>query len=129
MRRLVILACALAGGALSACGGGDAPPPKHPVHAGRPYAFDPVPDMLACLAGRRVPAHRTSAYEVSVGDPRYGMRIRFAPTPADADATQLRGKAEGAEIARRILFFVGTAPDPVLAPVEECVNDIGDKYS
>ena len=114
---------------LAACGARDAKPPGNPVRAKHVYSFDPVPTMLGCLGGMKIPAKRTGTFDVQVGEPSQGMRIHVAPTPADADATQLRGDTEGAEVVGRIIFFVGTAPDDRIAPVEQCVNQVANKFS
>jgi hypothetical protein len=127
VRRLGLLLVCVA--TLAGCKASDAPPPAKPVHGAIQPAFDPVPDLLRCLGGKRIEARRTGPYDVRVGPEDQGMHIRVAPTPADADATQLRGRAEGAEVVRRIIFFVGTAPDNRVAPVEGCVDDVADKYS
>lgn len=129
MRSFCLLMCVIAAAVLGGCGGADAPPPRDPAQAGKVFAFDPIPDILGCLGARGIRAKRTGPYEVRVEPFSDGMRIRFAPTPADADVTQLRGGAEGAEVVRRILFYVGTAPDERIERVEKCVDDIGDKYS
>src|SRR3954451_1664361 len=127
MRRLVpLLVCAAA---LAGCKASDAPPPKTKVQGKIQPSFDPVPDLQRCLGGKRIENERTGPYDVRVGPKGEGMHIRVAPTPADADASQLRGQAEGAEVVRRIIFFVGTAPDDRVEPVEGCVDSVADKYS
>jgi hypothetical protein len=111
---------------LAGCGSADPGPPSasNAPHPAAPQAFDPVPAMLGCLGARGIKAERTGAYGVVVEPAAAGMRIRFAPTPADADADQLRGQVEGAEVVQRIVFYPGSASDAQLDPVEQCVNQI-----
>jgi hypothetical protein len=125
VRRPFLALCAAAV-ALAGCGSANpAPPsPKDAARAAQPQAFDPVPGMLGCLGSRGVKAERIGPYEIRIEPRAAGMKIRFAPTPADADADQLRGNAEGAEVVQRIVFWTGTASDAQLEPVELCVNQI-----
>jgi hypothetical protein len=127
--RSAALALCAAAVALAGCGSDNPAPPaadKAP-HPAAPQAFNPVPAMLGCLGGRGVQAKQTDTYRITVEPASAGMRIRFAPTPADADADQLRGQVEGAEVVQRIVFYTGSASDAQLNPVEQCVNEIAQQ--
>lgn len=129
MRRALVLPLALlASAGLGACGGSDAVTPPRPgvvgAHAVVPRPYNPMTNVVACLHGEGIATRPTAPNEVRLAPAATGMRVRLAITPGAADAAQLRGGAEGAEVIGSAMLFVGSASDAQIARVERCLNDV-----
>ena len=62
------------------------------------------------------------------GDPSFQVGVRptgptviFLPTPGAAQAAQIDGQAQGAEVIGSALLYPNQAPDKLLSKVETCV--------
>lgn len=125
------MACAgLAAGA-AGCGTGPVRKPPQPAQvaaAGQggaaPDTGDPSSNLIACLGGKGVKAHQDARGDVRVDPPQAGIHVRFLGTDGDAQAAQLHGDAEGAEVILNALLFVGSATDEQLKPVESCAAKV-----
>jgi hypothetical protein len=95
--------------ALGGCGGTD---------ERRRGVYDPRAPVVSCLRDEGLPARNAGPTTVVVN----GVRIEFSTTPGEAEALQIRGRAQGAEQIGRALVFVGRAPGSQLSVVEECVD-------
>jgi hypothetical protein len=80
--------------------------------------YDPRAPVVSCLRDEGLPARNAGPTTVAVR----GVRVEFRTTPGEAEALQIRGRAQGAEQIGRALVFVGRAPDALLSVVEECVD-------
>jgi hypothetical protein len=117
MRR-VSIAAALCALALSACSVTANKP------AGRGSVIDPRTQAgrLSCLRAHHLPVTEVGATGLQVGQPPAGPTIRFAPSPGAAEADQIQGLAQGAEVIGSALLYPNQASDPELQVVENCVS-------
>lgn len=128
LRALAVLAASgLAAGAVAGCGTGPVRKPPQPAvvaktgQGGAPAdTSNPSGALIACLGQRRITAHPTGPDEVAVDPPEVGIHVRFLGTDGDAQAAQLHGDAEGAEVILNALVFVGKGTDEQVQPVESC---------
>jgi hypothetical protein len=128
LRALVVLAASgLAAGAVAGCGTGPVRKPPQPAvvaasgQGGAPAdTSNPSGALIACLGQRGIKAHPTGPDDVAVDPPEAGMHVRFLGTDGDAQAAQLHGDAEGAEVILNALVFVGRGTDEQVQPVESC---------
>ncbi len=114
----------LALGAFAGCGSADPGPPTgaNVPRSEAPRALDPAPGTLACLVSAHLAARRVSPQVIQIGPAASRTRIFVAGTIGAAELDQLRGRAEGAEVADRLEFFPGHAPEGEVTAIEGCVN-------
>jgi fermentation-respiration switch protein FrsA (DUF1100 family) len=111
------IAVALSALALSACsvtadkagGRGSVADPR--TQAGR----------LACLRAHHLPVSEVGTTGLQVGAPPAGATIRFTPTPGAAQADQIAGQTQGAEVIGSALLYPNGASDSELGVIENCI--------
>ena len=81
-------------------------------------SYDPRAPVLACLGDEGITARGVGGTAIVAA----GVRIDFLRTPGAATAVQIAGQAQGAEQIGRALVRVGSAPDALLASIEQCVD-------
>lgn len=74
-----------------------------------------------CLQAAGLPAVRVGPTTIQVGKLPSGPTIQFAPDPNAAEAEQIRGQAQGAEVIGASLLDVNGASDKELKIVEACL--------
>ncbi len=120
------LCCGLAAVVLSACGSTANPPagsiPPGAYHAGRAAVDDPRTSHLRCLRAHGLPAQDVGLTQIQVGAPPAGPLVAFTPTPGAAQAAQIDGQAQGAEVIGSALLYPNQAPDNELSVIETCVT-------
>lgn len=91
--------------------------------AGRGRVSDPRTEAgrLACLRAHHLPVSEVGATGLQVGQLPGGPTIRFTPTPGAAQASQIEGLSQGAEVIGSALLYPGRAPDSELQVIENCV--------
>jgi hypothetical protein len=120
------IAAALSALALSACS----------VTANKPGGRGRVADprtqagRLDCLRAHRLPVTEVGATGIQVGQLPAGATIRFTPSTGAAEAAQLEGQAQGAEVIGSALVYPNQAADSELRVIENCVaQGVGEKVS
>jgi hypothetical protein len=106
------------GGGLAGGGGGAGSASS----GGTPGAYDPVGRPLRCMRRQKLPAYRAGVGAIQVAPKGRGPRVVFASTPGDAQAAQIHGQAEGAEIIGNAMLFVSAASDKVIKIMEKCLD-------
>jgi hypothetical protein len=81
-----------------------------------------VRNHLGCLRDAHLPVQVLSPTELQVGPAAAGATIRFAPTPGAAQADQIQGKAQGAEVIGSALVYPHQASEAALARVAACLT-------
>jgi hypothetical protein len=67
---------------------------------------------------------------IQVGQLPAGATIRFTPSTGAAEAAQLEGQAQGAEVIGSALVYPNQAADSELRVIENCVaQGVGEKVS
>jgi hypothetical protein len=117
--------------AAAGCGTGPARHPPQPAQVARPASAGAKPDtsnpstsLVACLGRRKVSARVSGPGTVGVDPASAGLKVRFLGTDGDAQAAQLQGSSEGAEVILNALVYVGNATDAQIKPVEDCVAKV-----
>jgi hypothetical protein len=85
-------------------------------------AYDPVGRPLRCMRRQKLRAYRAGVGAIQVAPKATGPRVVFASTTGDAQAAQIHGQAEGAEIIGNALLFVRSASDGVIKIMEKCLD-------
>ena len=111
------IAAALSALALSAC----AVTANKP--AGRGQVSDPRTQAgrLACLQSHHLDVTEVGSTGLQVGPLPAGPTVRFAPSPGAAEADQIEGVAQGAEVVGSALLYPNQAPDSELQVIENCI--------
>jgi hypothetical protein len=120
------LAAAVAALALSACS----------VTANKPGGRGRVADprtqagRLDCLRAHRLPVTEVGDTGLQIGQLPAGPTIHFTPSTGAAEAAQLEGQAQGAEVIGSALVYPNQASDPELGVIENCVaQGVSEKVS
>jgi hypothetical protein len=111
------LAAALSALALSACS------VTANKSAGRGRVADPRTQAgrLDCLRAHHLAVSEVGADSLQVGPLPAGPTIRFTPSTGAAQAAQLEGQSQGAEVIGSALVYPNQAPEPELKVIENCV--------
>jgi hypothetical protein len=105
---------------LSACGGSLHIKPA----GGRGQIDDPRTgknDHVACIRAQHLPVQEVGLTRLQIGAAPAGPRVVFEPTPGAAQAAQIAGRAQGAEVIGSALLYPEQAPDSELAKIEVCL--------
>jgi hypothetical protein len=81
---------------------------------------DPRIVHYKCLKAHHLLVSEPSVTEIQVGRPGVGPLIRFLATPGFAQATQISGQAQAAEIIGSAQLYPNQASDAELTVVEAC---------
>ena len=109
--------------ALSACGTVNVKPSASssaPAHS-RGRIDDPrtaKSNHVACLRAANLSVDEVGATGLVVGG---SVRVRFLPTPGAAQAAQISGTVQGAEVIGSALVYPDQAPDTELTKIEQCI--------
>jgi hypothetical protein len=118
-------AVALVALAVSACGTSSKPlagtPGATAKNTGRGVVDDPRKKHLNCLREHHVPATEVGTAVIQVGAPPNGPTITFAPTPGAAQADQIVGRVQNAEVIGSALLAPNGASDQELKVLEDCM--------
>jgi hypothetical protein len=126
--RIAIVTPLIAAAALTGCGiaahpvaapPGSAPRPGAPLGNGR--IDDPRTKHLACMRAAHLPAVDVGQTDIEVGAPPQGPAIHFTPTPGAAQAQQIRGTVQSAEVIGAALLYPNGGSDAELATIENCL--------
>jgi hypothetical protein len=112
--KLVGPAC-LAALVLAGCGSSAKP------RAGRGVIDDPRALHVACLKQHHVPVVEVGQTGLRIGNGPGAATVTFASTPGAAQALQIGGSIQGAEVIGNALLYPNQAPDGELAQVETCL--------
>jgi hypothetical protein len=113
-------AASLAAILVSACSTAVKPP------QGRGRVDDPRlhnPDRVACLKRHRLPVALVGETGIQIGALPAGPSVRFLPTPGAAQAVQIAGEAQGAEVIGSALLYPPQASDNELTVIENCLAE------
>jgi len=122
---LVLVAC---GAGASGAGAGGRPTSARGASAPGSYSsqpYNPVTGPLRCLRQAGLRAHHDGPGAIQVVPKGRGPRVVFAATPGDAQAAQIHGQAEGAEVIGNALVYPNAASDAMLKKVETCLAGSG----
>jgi hypothetical protein len=111
------IAAALSALALSACS------VTANTTAGRGRVADPRTQAgrLECLRAHHLTVAEVGSSDLQVGPLPAGPTIRFTPTSGAAQAAQIEGQSQGAEVIGSALLYPNQAPDSELKTIENCV--------
>jgi hypothetical protein len=111
---------AVAAIALAACGGAVTVKPP----AGRGKVDDPRTaknNHVACIRAQHLAVQEVGLTQLQIGAPPSGPQVVFEPSAGAAQAMQIKGQAQGAEVIGSALLYPDQAPDAVLAKIEACL--------
>ena len=120
-------AIAFAGLALAGCGAVKVQPTTAAGAsklASRGKVDSPLTDMrnhLGCLQDAHLPVQVLSPTRLQVGQPPVGPRIVFAATPGAAQADQIDGSAQGAEVIGTAVVYPNRASDAEMRSIAACL--------
>ena len=92
--------------------------------ASRGKLDDPATNMhnhLGCLRGAHLPVQVVSPIKLQVGPLPAGPTIVFMPSPAVAQAAQIQGRAQAAEVIGSALVYPNQGSDGELASIGACL--------
>lgn len=117
----------LAGLALSACGSTAKPlagsrTASGRVASGRGVYDDPRTRHYPCLKGLKVNLVPQGAATLLIGTGAQQAKIDFLPTPGAAQAAQISGQIQGAEVVGSALLYPQGMSDQQLKPIEDCLS-------
>jgi hypothetical protein len=119
------VACVLAAVALSACGSSAKPVDGSAAvkvkHSGRGVVDDPRKKHLKCLQQRHLSVVKVGQTGLQIGTPQIGPSVTFTPTPGAAQAAQIGGQVQSAEVIGSALVYPNQASDKELKVVEDCL--------
>jgi len=110
---------AVAAMSLCACGSSVKPPRGH----GR--IDDPRlnnPNHVACLRQAGLTVELVGRTGLQIGAPPSGPTVQFEPTPGAAQALQITGQSEAAEVIGSALLYPRAANDAELKKIEDCLS-------
>ena len=121
--------CGAAAISLSACGSTHNPNPvagsipPGATRAGHARIDDPrlASNHSNCLRQHHVPFSNFGRAGIQVLTPG-GPTIVFTPTPGAAQAQQIQGQAQPAEVVGAALVYPNQAPDGLMSVVETCLS-------
>lgn len=117
----------LAGGTPSGGGGSASSGSGTSAGGGKLGAYDPVAAPLRCIRRKHVHAYRDGGTIIQVAPKPTGPRVVFTSTQGDAQAAQIHGQAEGAEVIGAALLYVNTASDGLIKVMETCLDASGSR--
>jgi hypothetical protein len=108
---------------LGACGSTNVHPQRAGASRGR--IDDPrtsKADRVACMQSDHLQVQEVGLAGLQIGAPPEGPRVVFTPTPGAAQADQIRGQAQGAEVIGSALLYPNQGSDQELAAIETCLT-------
>src|SRR5581483_6357121 len=122
-----LTAVAFAALALTGCGGAVQVQPTTPAGssklASRGRVDSPVKmkNHLACLRDAHLPVQVVTATRLQIGAAPAGPTIVFSSTPGAAQAYQINGSAQAAEVIGSALVYPNQASDGEMATIGACL--------
>lgn len=120
------IGCALVALVLSACGTSAKPAagtiPPTATAAGHALVDDPRAKHLPCLRQQKIPFTEVGRTDIQIGTAPSGPTVSFTATPGSAQAVQIDGQDQGAEVIGSALLYPNQAPDNLLSAVEACLS-------
>lgn len=119
---------ALAALALAGCGAvkvQPTPPAGASKLASRGKVDSPLTNIhnhLACLQAAHVPVQVVSPVKLQFGQAPGGPTVVFTPTPGAAQAEQIGGTSEGAEVIGPALLYPNQGSGAELTSIERCLD-------
>jgi hypothetical protein len=80
-----------------------------------------VDNHLGCLRGAHLPVQVLSPIKLQVGPPPAGPTIVFTPSVSVAQAEQIQGRAQAAEVIGDALVYPNQGSDGELATIGACL--------
>jgi hypothetical protein len=80
------------------------------------------PNRVACLRADHLPVQFVGRTGLQIGPLPAGPSIWFTPTPGAAQADQIEGLNQGAEVIGAALLYPHQASDGELALIEDCLS-------
>jgi hypothetical protein len=124
----IAVPCALAAIVLSACGTAAKPVAGTPglLHNPGTHGLIDDPrtaqsDHVACLRSDHLPVTEIGQTDMRIGTAPGDPTVHFAPTPGSAQAVQIDGKAQSAEVIGSALLYPHQASDSELKKIEDCL--------
>ncbi len=112
---------------LSACGSIRVQPVA-PPGSSKPVSHGRVDDprttknnRVRCLQQAHLPVQEVGATGLQIGPPPAGPTVVFAPTPGAAQARQIEGQEQGAEVIGSALLYPNQGSDAELGKIETCL--------
>jgi hypothetical protein len=78
-------------------------------------------NYLGCIRAGHLVVQVKSPTRLEVGAAPAGATVVFASTPGAAQAYQINGSAQGAEVIGSALVYPNQAPEPALSVIEACL--------
>jgi hypothetical protein len=78
-------------------------------------------NRVQCLRQARLPVQEVGHTGLQIGPLPQGATVVFAPTPGSAQAQQIQGQEQGAEVIGSALLYPNQAPDDELKKIETCL--------
>jgi len=124
--RTLLTAVAFAALALTGCGAVKVQPTTPAGSsklASRGQVDSPVTmkNHLACLRGAHLPVQVVSATRLQIGAAPAGPTVVFSPTPGAAQAYQIDGSAQSAEVIGSALVYPNQGSDAELGTIGACL--------
>lgn len=127
LAKLAVASC-LAVIALSACGN-TAIHPAASTGSSRLVSRGRVDDPrtsednhFQCMQSDHLPVQEVGQTGLQIGAPPAGATVVFTPTAGAAQADQIRGQAQGAEVIGSALLYPHQAPDGELGQIASCLS-------
>ena len=89
--------------------------------AGRGVVDDPRTKHIGCLRQHGLIVVERGTSDLLIGIGTQQVAATFAPTPGAAQEEQISGHVQGAEVIGSALLYPGSAPDPQLQTIEDCL--------
>lgn len=81
------------------------------------------PNRFGCLIARHLPAKETGRAAIQIGPLPGGPTVQFMPTEGAAQALQINGKVQSAEVIGSALLYPHRAGDAELTQIENCLDE------
>jgi hypothetical protein len=81
------------------------------------------PNRLGCLRTHHLPAREVGQSAIQIGPLPGGPTVQFLPTQGAAQALQIDGSVQGAEVIGTALLYPHQAPDAELTQIETCLAE------
>jgi hypothetical protein len=77
---------------------------------------------LKCLRAAHLSVQRIGLYGIQIGQPPSGPQVWYTPTPGAAQARQIGGLAQGAEVIGPADVYPNGASDNEMKKIELCIS-------
>jgi hypothetical protein len=101
------------------------PPKGSTALASRGKVDSPITDIhnhLGCLRQAHLPVQVVNPVKLQIGTWPAGPTVLFTPTPGTAQADQIQGQAQAAEVIGSALLYPNQGSPTELTAVEDCLD-------